>query len=38
MNKPIFGIAVFNDDKIKGIVKFSEELNESGLSIYLFIL
>jgi Cu-Zn family superoxide dismutase len=23
-NKPIFGIAVFNDDKIKGIVKFSE--------------
>ena len=24
-HKPIFGIAVFNDDKIKGVVKFSEE-------------
>ena len=33
MNKPIFGIAVFNDDKIKGIVKFSEELNFNRVKI-----
>jgi Cu-Zn family superoxide dismutase len=32
-NKPIFGIAVFNDDKIKGVVKFSEELNLNRVKI-----
>jgi Cu-Zn family superoxide dismutase len=32
-NKPIFGIAVFNDDKIKGIVKFTEELNMNRVKI-----
>jgi len=32
-NKPIFGIVVFNDDKIKGIVKFTEELNMNRVKI-----
>jgi Cu-Zn family superoxide dismutase len=32
-NKPIFGIAVFNDDKIKGIVKFTEDLKLNKIKI-----
>lgn len=32
-NKPIFGIAVFNDDKIKGIVKFTEDLKLNKIRI-----
>ena len=31
--KSIVGIAVFNDDKIKGIVKFTEELNQNRVKI-----
>jgi Cu-Zn family superoxide dismutase len=32
-NKSIYGVAVFNDDKIKGIVKFSEELHLNRVKI-----
>jgi Cu-Zn family superoxide dismutase len=36
-NKPVYAIAVFNDDRIKGYVKFSEDLTNNRVKIDLNI-
>ena len=30
-NKPIYAIAVFNDDKIKGVARFTEDLETNQI-------
>ena len=37
-NKPIYAIAVFNEDRIKGNVRFSEDLINDRIRIYFLNL